>query len=164
MHLHDSGALPDTAEFYATTATILAAALLGSLLEMRTLRDRFARTPLQRVVLTLWAVILVLGAITLATIPGALVSGDIDGWATPRRLMDVTMAVVAVVLAAPFGVLVMDIWRNEDPPEAPRVAPLVEPPTVQPATSRPWWPIGLVVLALLAWLRRKAVQRGHREV
>lgn len=136
MQVEDPGA------FYGATATILSAVLITGLLELRWYREflsgRGGRPPLvYRVMLTVFAVLLGVAALTLGSIPNAALNGPSMWFEDPELLVSLTSGVVIVAIVLPLGTYLSFVWIGigTGPPSPVQESTSKAAPTSRDATN-----------------------------
>lgn len=128
--------------FYGTTATILSAIVIAGVLELRwyreftSNREGYVTSRTYRLLLSLFAVVMTVAALGLASIPSAVIGDGTDWYNEPETLVSLTSAAGAIAFILPLGTFLALIW-GKMPEKVHRVeikAPLVTPPLV-PSTS-----------------------------
>lgn len=139
----------DPSTFYGATATILSAVLIAGVLELRWYREFSSRQEgrpalIDRVILTLFAVLLCVAALMLGSIPSAALNGPSKWYEDPELLAHLTSGVVTIAIVFPLGTYLALVWlgRFTHPPSAPlpppgaKSAPVTSPVPSESGTHR----------------------------
>lgn len=131
----------DLSQFYPVAATVLAASVVAALITLNQFRE-VVRTPtgttllIYKVVLTVWALIVFVAGLILASLPAAVsgieTGGTTEWLGSPDTVVTFVGAVVGVAFAAPIGLYMISVWRRETPNPASTNksdhAPTTDPP------------------------------------